>query len=195
MQPLRMPANKISTRARVFDIIRERSFRTGDFTLASGRKSKFYLDLKPTMFHPQGAHGLAELIVQRIADLKVDYVGGLEMGAVPLVAAVNTLSGASERPVAGFFVRKRVKDHGTKKLVEATDNLQGKNVVILEDVTTSGGSAMDAVRAAREAGGAVLLVLSVVDRNEGAAAFFADAGIAFDWLFQLDEFASAAEKN
>jgi orotate phosphoribosyltransferase len=141
------------------------------------------------MFHAEGAALLAELVLQRIKDLNVDYVGGLEMGAVPLVASVTTMSHAAERPVTGFFVRKDVKGHGTKKKVEAlSGSLQDKNVVILEDVTTTGDSAMQAVEAAREQGARVVLVLSIVDREEGAAEFYVKAGIPFDWLFRASEF-------
>jgi orotate phosphoribosyltransferase len=92
------------------------------------------------------------------------------------------------RPLPGFFVRKEVKDHGTKKRVEAAGDISNKNVVILEDVTTTGDSAMHAVDAARSAGANVVLVLSMVDRDEGALEFFKQQGIPFDWLFRVGEF-------
>ena len=178
MEPLRVPMNKLSTRARAFNLIKERSFRRGDFVLVSGKKSKFYLDMKPTMFHPEGANLLSELIFERIKNLKPDYVGGLAMGAVPLVSAINLLSELRNQPISGFFVRKEVKDHGTGKRVESAGALKGKRVVILEDVTTSGGSAMQAAKAVQEQGASVLLVLSMVDREEGAAEIFREREIA-----------------
>jgi orotate phosphoribosyltransferase len=112
------------------------------------------------------------------------------MGAVPLIAPVAMLSPKFGRPLPGFFVRKAVKDHGTKKRVDGTD-IAGKTVVILEDVTTTGGSAMDAVRAVTEAGANVALVISILDRGEGAAELYAAAGIPFKSLFTAAEFLSA----
>jgi orotate phosphoribosyltransferase len=140
------------------------------------------------MFHPEGAARVARLILDRLQGLPVDYIGGLEMGAVPLVAQVNVLSHETGRPLPGFFVRKNVKDHGTRRVIEAADDLRGKNVVILEDVTTTGGSAMQAVEAARSAGANVILVLSIVDREEGATAFYQQAGVPFGSLFRASEF-------
>src|SRR5437588_7518953 len=150
MAASRLPSNKITLLARAFEIIKERSFKFGDFTLASGKKSDYYLDMKPTMFDPEGANFLARLVLDQIAELKADYIGGLEMGAVPLIAPITMLSYDTRRPIPGFFVRKELKDHGTKKLVEVIEGgLRGKNVVILDDVTTAGKSAMQAVTASQ----------------------------------------------
>jgi orotate phosphoribosyltransferase len=179
-------------RARAFAIVKERSFEFGAFTLASGENSDYYLDMKPTMFHPEGANLLAQLILRRITELGADYIGGLEMGAVPLIAAVTVLSHGTARPIPGLFVRKGVKDHGTRKLIEAGErDLRGKRVVILEDVTTTGGSAMKAVTALQAEGANIILVLSIVDREEGAAEFFKKAGLPFEWLFSASEFRAA----
>jgi orotate phosphoribosyltransferase len=180
-----------TARAKVFDLIKEKSFFKGSFTLASGAVSKYYLDMKPTMFDPEGARLLADLILSRLEDMQVDLVGGLAIGAVPLVSNVVLRSPAAHRHVSGFFVRKVVKDHGTKKLIEGTSRVAGKRVAILDDVTTTGESAMVAVEAAREAGATVVLVLSVVDRQEGATKFFQDQGIPFAWLFTAAEFMRA----
>jgi orotate phosphoribosyltransferase len=184
-----LPKNRRALRTRAFEIIREKSFEFGDFTLASGKKSIYYLDMKPTMFDPEGSNVLARLVMDRISKLNVDYIGGLEMGAVPLISAINVLSLNYRRGIPGFFVRKGVKDHGTKKLIEAPDGaLAGKNVVILEDVTTEGKSAMQAVTAAKSAGANVVLVLSIVDREEGASELFKSESLPFECLFRADEF-------
>lgn len=177
-------------RQQAFDLIKARSFGLRDITLASGKPSTFYFDMKPTMLLPEGANVLSELILAKLSDLKVDYIGGLEMGAVPLISTINLLSYLKNRPLPGFFVRKEVKNHGTMKLIEgvADDGLYGKNVVILDDVTTSGGSAMIAVNAAKAAGADVVMVLSVVDRGEGAADFYKEKGIRFEALFTAKEF-------
>ncbi|MGH6749712.1 MAG: orotate phosphoribosyltransferase, partial [Methyloceanibacter sp.] len=116
-----------------------------------------------------------------------DCVGGIEMGAVPLIAPVAMKSPDYGRHLQGFFVRKAVKDHGTKKRVDGAD-ITGKSVVILEDVTTTGGSAMDAVKAVTEAGAKVALVLAILDRGEGAADLYTAAGIPFKSLFRAEEF-------
>jgi orotate phosphoribosyltransferase len=189
MERLRHPMNTIEIRTRLFQIIKERSFRFGDFTLTSGEKSKYYLDMKPTMFDPEGVHLLAELALLRIADLKPDFIGGLEMGAVPLIAPISMLSYKSGRPIPGFFVRKEPKDHGTKKLLEVREgDLRGKNVIILDDVTTKGGSAMQAAKACQAEGAKVILVLSIVDRESGAAELFKSANMPFESLFRASEF-------
>jgi orotate phosphoribosyltransferase len=177
-----------AVRNRLAELIRERSFGRRKVVLASGRESDFYFDMKPTMFHPEGASLLAQMILARLSGLGVDYIGGLEMGAVPLIASVAALSHDQGKPLPGFFVRKAVKDHGTKKRIEAAESLAGKRVAILEDVTTTGGSAIQAVDVARAAGAEVVLVLSIVDRLEGAKESFAHAGVPFASLFTADDF-------
>lgn len=180
----------LEARNKLFALLKEKAFRCGRVVLASGRESDFYFDMKPAMLDPDGAALMAELILQQLQDVKADCIGGLEMGAVPLIAPVAMLSPKFGRPLPGFFVRKAVKDHGTKKRVDGTD-IAGKTVVILEDVTTTGGSAMDAVRAVTEAGANVALVISILDRGEGAAELYAAAGIPFKSLFTAAEFLSA----
>jgi orotate phosphoribosyltransferase len=174
-------------RERLADLIKERSFRRGNFTLASGKQSSYYFDSKPTMLHPEGAALLAELIVQELSAVEADCVGGLEMGAVPLIAPVAIKSREAGRPLLGFFVRKAPKDHGTRQRIEGLD-VAGKTAIILEDVTTTGGSAMQAVEEVRKAGGQVALVLSILDRGEGAAELYAAAGVPFRSLFRAEEF-------
>jgi orotate phosphoribosyltransferase len=183
------------TRDALFKVIQQRSFTFGEFTLSSGKQSDYYLDMKPTMFDPEGVTLLAELVLERIEAAGAQFVGGLEMGAVPLVASVVMLSRQKSRPISGFFVRKEPKTHGTGKLVEAPRGaLKNKNVVILDDVTTEGGSAMKAVAAARDEGANVVLVLSIVDREDKAAALFKRERVRFDWLFKASEFRTAARK-
>lgn len=178
-------------RAKLFELIKARSFGRGRIVLASGRVSDFYFDMKPTMLRPEGAAWLAELALDALEGLAVDYIGGLEMGAVPLAAAMAQLSFMRGRPIAAFFVRKQAKDHGAQKLVEGlgrTESLEGRNVVIIEDVTTTGESALRAVEAVKRQGANVVMVLSVVDRQEGAAENFHRAGIRFRSLFTASQF-------
>lgn len=183
-----------NSRARLAEIIRTRSFGRGEVTLASGRKSDFYFNLKPTMLDPEGAALLAELTYEALQTEQVDYVGGLEMGAVPLAGAIAQLSWLNGRPIAAFFVRKKPKDYGAKLAVEGlskNESLKGKRVVILEDVTTTGGSAIKAAEAVRESGAEIAMVLTMVDREEGAADSFAAAGLPFRSLYKASEFLSA----
>ncbi len=180
-----------AARARLADIIRDKSFGRGEVTLASGRKSDFYFNLKPTMLDPEGAALLAQLALEILQEEKVDYVGGLEMGAVPISGAIAALSFIGGKPLPNFFVRKKPKEYGAKLGVEGLKKgltLAGKRVAVIEDVTTTGGSALKAVDAVKDGGGNVTLVLTMVDRQEGATETFAAAGLKFRALFTAAEF-------
>lgn len=182
---------KSASRARLAEIIRQRSFGRGEITLASGRKSDFYFNLKPTMLDPEGAALLAELTYEGLREEQVDYVGGLEMGAVPLAGAIAQLSWQKNHPIRAFFVRKKPKEHGARLAVEGLakgETLADKRVVIVEDVTTTGGSAIRAVEAVRDAGAVIIAVFTMVDREEGAAETFAQAGLPFRSLYKAAEF-------
>ena len=183
--------SKSASRARLLEIIRRRSFGRGEVTLASGRKSDFYFNLKPTKMDPEGATLLAELTYEALKDEGFDYIGGLEMGAVPLAGAIAQISWIKGHPIAAFFVRKKPKEHGAKLAIEGLtrdETLAGKRIVVVEDVTTTGGSAMKAVETLREAGANVSLVFTMVDREEGAAETFAAAGLPFRALYKAREF-------
>lgn len=137
--------------------------RTGEFVLSSGKKSNFYVDCRRVTLHPRGAKLIGKIILEKIKGLKVDAIGGLTLGADPITSAVVTLSG-----IPGFIVRKKEKEHGTKQKIEGLIE-SGWNVVIVEDVATTGASALEAVKAAEAVGAKVIKVISVVDREEGAA--------------------------
>lgn len=191
-QPATQSSRPISEmRVRLQEIIRKRSFGRGEITLASGRKSDFYFNLKPTMLDAEGAALLAELTLDALAGENIDYVGGLEMGAVPLAGAIAQLSFMRGKPIQAFFVRKKPKDHGAKLSVEGLapgESLKGKRVVIVEDVTTTGGSAIKAVEAVRDSGAEIVMVLTMVDREEGAADNFRAAGLDFRSIYKAAEF-------
>lgn len=181
-------------KARLIEIIKARSFQSGkEVKLASGRTSTYYFNMKPTMLDAEGAHLIATLILKAIGDRQVDLVGGLEMGAVPIASAVAAVSHASGRRVNAFFVRKQAKEHGTKSLIEGLpegDSLKGKRVVIVEDVTTTGGSAIKAAEIVRAEGAEVVGVVTVVDRLEGAGDAFAAAGLTLTPILTLEDFKS-----
>jgi orotate phosphoribosyltransferase len=193
MQPMRRTSrpSRPDPRAELFELIRVRSFGRGRIRLASGRESNFYFDLRPTTLHPAGATYIGEMIVDALEGLDVAFVGGLEMGAVPIAAATAVASHRRGRDLQAFFVRKKAKEHGSQKLVEGLPNgetLNGRNVVIVEDVTTTGGSAIQAVNAVKAEGANVALVLTIVDRLEGATDNFAALNLPFRALFTADEF-------
>jgi len=168
-------------------IIRRQSLlQNRDFALASGRSSSFFFDMKRTMFDPQAAPLLADLLFDRIKGEAVDCIGGLETGAIPIVALLCARSWP-EKPLKGFFVRKEAKGHGTDKQIDGLLD-DGARVVLFEDVTTTGGSAMQAVTAARAQGATIVKVISIVDRLEGAAENFRMAGIPFDSIFTWRDF-------
>ncbi len=179
-------------REKLQDIIRRRSLRVGGtFKLASGRTSSVYLNLKPSMLDPEGARLIGAALAEKAAALGADTVGGLEMGAVPLVSAAAAMSAVAGRPVKAIFVRKQAKDHGTQSLVEGLaegESLEGRKVVVVEDVTTTGGSSLKAVAALRSAGATVEHVVTVVDREEGAADAFAAEGVALHALYRKSAF-------
>lgn len=152
----------------------------GDFTLSSGKKSDFYVDCRRVTLHPKGAKLIGRLILEKIKGLKVDAVGGLTLGADPIIGAVITLSDLS-----GFIVRKKTKEHGTKQRLEGLLK-PGDKVLIVEDVATTGGSALEAIQAAEEAGATVVKVVSVIDREEGATAALAKYN--FDSLLRKSDF-------
>ncbi len=188
----RVDAESKGARQRLKSIIQQRSFKTGgDIKLVSGKSSSFYFNMKPTMLDPEGASLISALLLDAMARANADAIGGLEMGAVPIVSVMAPASFAKGRPVKAFFVRKRAKEHGTKSLIEGLaegETLAGKRVVLVEDVTTTGGSALKAVDIVHAEGGQVVLVVTLVDRLEGAAEAFQDKGLPFLALFAANEF-------
>jgi orotate phosphoribosyltransferase len=174
-------------RDRLRDIIRRQSLlQNRDFVLVSGRSSNFFFDMKKTMLDPEGAALLADLLFDKISGEHVDYIGGLETGAIPIIAALCARSWP-QKPIKGFFVRKETKGHGTDQRIDGLLE-PGSKVILFEDVTTTGGSAMQAVNQARQLGCDILKVISVIDRLEGAAENFRAAGLNFETLFTWRDF-------
>ena len=173
-------------RRRLLAIIREKSFLTegGPFKLASGGMSDFYLDMKPTTFSPEGLNLIADILYDMLReDHSVDAVGGLELGALPITNAVSMRSW-SDRPIDGFIVRKEKKGHGTDKKIDGNFR-PDSNVVLFEDVTTRGGSVMEAVNAVRSRGATVSKIITIVDRLEGATENLRKEGIELVAVFTI----------
>ena len=175
-------ASLAQAKARLLEIIKAKSLLLGEFKLVSGAISNYYLDMKPTMFDPEGAHLVAELVCDLIADERdVEAIGGLELGAVPIIVAVCARSWHG-RPVAGFVVRKEIKDHGTEQKIDGNFK-PGSTVILFDDVTTKGGSVMKAVRAVRARGARVAKIITLVDRLEGASENLGKEGIELVALY------------
>jgi orotate phosphoribosyltransferase len=161
---------------RLFQLLQERSFQRGTFRLASGAVSDYYIDGRMSAVFSEAAYLIGEVLYERTKELNVDGIGGLEVGAVPLTAAAVIAYHLHGRKLEGFWVRSKVKTHGTQKLIEG--NLKpGSRVVVLEDVVTSGSSALEAIGAVKAQGCEVVLVLALVDRLQGAREHFRTAGI------------------
>ncbi len=179
-------------KARLIEIVAARSFSTGpEMKLASGRVSNFYFNMKPAMLHPEGGWLIGTLILEALKGEQADAIGGLEMGAVPIATSVATVSHHLGTPLPAFFVRKQAKEHGTQSLIEGLpkgETLAGKRVVIVEDVTTTGGSAVKAAEAIKAVGGQIVRVVTIVDRQEGAAEAFAAAGLPFTAILTASDF-------
>jgi orotate phosphoribosyltransferase len=174
---------------RLLEIIRKKSLLTkgGPFKLASGAMSNYYLDMKPTTFDPEGANLIAEIALGMLThDIKA--IGGLELGSVPIVIAIAMRSWPNH-PVSGFVVRKEKKGHGTDKLIDANFT-PNSTVALFEDVTTTGESVMQAVRAVRRQGATVKKIITIVDRLEGAADNLKKQGIELEAMFQAPELLS-----
>src|SRR6476661_11065329 len=174
-------------RSALVALLRERSVKRGDFVLASGKKSEFYIDARLTTMSPEGlsmigALGLATL---NQAGWNVDSIGGLTLGADPIAYAISYAS-ASSHPLRAFTVRKESKTYGAGKLIEGPFR-EGDRVAVIEDVITTGGSAIRAVEAVRAAGGVVSGVLALVDREEGGRDALEDAGLSVIVLARASE--------
>ncbi|MBC7785265.1 MAG: orotate phosphoribosyltransferase [Burkholderiales bacterium] len=170
------------------DLLAARTFKRGDFTLASGRKSRIYFNVKTTMMHPQGAALCGRLLLAQLKGLNANYIGGLEMGAVPLLSVVSAFSAEDGSPLPSFFVRKQPKPHGTQLLIEGMDDLggetlRGQHVVLIDDVATSGGSILKAVDQVEAAGGTMTDAIVILDREEGASEKLGARGITLHSLF------------
>lgn len=162
--------------------------------LSSGRVSSFYFDARMVTLRPDGAYLLARHILETVPADSYDAVGGMTMGADPIAAAVSALSWELGTPKPAFIVRKAAKEHGRKKRVEGPLP-RGARVLVVEDVTTSGGSALDAIRALREeADVTVARVVSLVDRMQGAAERFAAEGYQFSPVFTAEELGVSREE-
>ena len=161
---------------RLLELLKKRSFQRGQFRLASGETSDYYIDGKMTTVCSEGAHLIGEVLYEWTKALDIDAIGGLEVGAVPITTAAVISYHHRGQPMEGFWVREEVKSHGTRKWIEGGLR-KGARVAIVDDVITKGGSALKAIEAVQALGCEVVLVLALVDRLEGAESLFRHRGI------------------
>lgn len=169
------------------DLFRARAMRFGDFTLASGRKSTYYVDKMQISLHSHGLRMIGEGFWDALQKTEFDAIGGMVIGADPLVGSVLTIASQHGRDLKGFLVRKEAKGHGTQNFIEGPLS-PGDRVVIVEDVVTTGGSSLLAIDRVQEFGAEVVQVLAIVDRLEGGAANFEARGIPFRALLTIEDF-------
>lgn len=172
---------------RLKEILLEKSILRGDFTLASGKKSSYYIDARLTTLDAEGVNLIGRIFLEEIKkDPSINVVGGPTMGADPIVGSVLALSHEQGNPLPGFLVRKEEKVHGTTKLIEG--NLkEGDTAAMFEDVVTTGGSVIKAINAVRESGAEVKKLFVIVDREEGAEAKFEEMGVKLFSIFKISE--------
>jgi len=156
----------------------------GDFTLSSGNKSDHYYDGKQLTQYPEGAYLIGEEILDRLAGVDVDAIGGLAIGAIPIVTAVTTVSHMKGKPMPSFWVREEPKEHGTKKRIEGQFK-KGSKVAIIDDVITGGNSVKKAIEAVAAEGCEVVKVIVIVDRKEGGSELLRKEGYNFEAIIEL----------
>ena len=174
-------------RLRLLEIIREKSYEEREVTLTSGRKSNFYIDGKQTTLDAEGAYLVGKVFYEMIKG-RAEAVGGPTLGADPIVTAVALVSHQAGDPIAAFIIRKEPKGHGKGLWIEGAKGIKkGTKVAIIEDVVTTGGSLLKAIRIAEEHGLVVVQALALVDREEGGKEELAAAGYTLEAVFTRGE--------
>jgi len=175
-----------TVRPLLLDLLCQLAYRQGDFLLSSGQRSNYYINCKPVTLHPFGALWTGQVILPLLLP-HTQAVGGLTLGADPIVTAVSVVSALSNCPIPALIVRKQAKGHGTQAWVEGGELPSGSVVAVLEDVVTTGNSAMQAVERLRQAGYQVQQVVALVDRLQGAGECFTQQGLLFSAVFSIEE--------
>ncbi|MBV9385755.1 MAG: orotate phosphoribosyltransferase [Chroococcidiopsidaceae cyanobacterium CP_BM_ER_R8_30] len=170
----------------LLELICQLAYQEGEFVLSSGQRSSYYINGKQVTLHPQGALAVGRLILSELPK-DTQAVAGLTLGADPIVTAVSVVSAYEHRPIPALIVRKEAKGHGTRAYIEGPILEANSHVVVLEDVVTTGQSAMKAVERLRAAGYSVKQVIALVDRQQGGAELYQSAGLKFQAVFSIQE--------
>lgn len=174
-------------RQALIDLFHQRALKFGEFTLVSGRTSTYYLDGKQVTLHATGLRLICEGLLELLDDVSFQAVSGMSIGADPIIGGLLTVAAERGQPLEGLLVRKEPKGHGTEQYVEGPAG-EGAEVVVIDDVVTTGGSALEAVDRIEAFGGRVVQVVGIVDRMEGGAANFAARGLPFRSLLSIEDF-------
>lgn len=174
-------------REELIKLFHERALKFGDFTLASGKKSAYYLDGKQITLHAKGLQLVSEGLLDLLADVEYDAIGGMSIGADPIIGGVLTAAAGRGQSMIGVMVRKEAKGHGTQKYIEGPVE-PGMKVVVIDDVVTTGGSSIEACQRIQDFGCEVVCVVGIVDRMQGGAANFAERNLPFRSLLSILDF-------
>jgi len=175
-----------SLRQLLLDLFCHLAYKEGDFVLSSGQRSSYYINGKQVTLHPQGALAIGRLLLSQLPT-DTQAVAGLTLGADPIVSAVSVVSALENRPIPALIIRKESKGHGTMAYIEGPSLPAGAKVVVLEDVVTTGQSALKAVERLREAGYDVNQVIALVDRQQGGSELYQQSGLDFQALFSIKD--------
>lgn len=179
-----------NARQTLLELLARESYIERKLTLASGRSSDYYIDCKRTLYLPQGAFLAGELMLELILAERIEQLGGMAAGALPLTDAVITAAYRKAADITGFFVRKEIKAHGTQQRIEGAFR-SARRTGVIDDTITTGGSSLEAVSAIKTAGGSVSAAFALVDRGEGASETFAGHGLKYSYLFTAEEVRAA----
>lgn len=173
-------------REKLLDLFCRLAYQEGDFVLSSGQRSSYYINGKQVTLHPQGALALARLLLPLLPE-DTQAVAGLTLGADPIVSAVSVVSVYENRAIPALIIRKEAKGHGTMAYIEGPSLPPGAKVVVLEDVVTTGKSALKAVERLQAAGYTVDRVISLIDRLQGGGELYQSVGLQFVALFTIED--------
>ncbi|MGB3203292.1 MAG: orotate phosphoribosyltransferase [Nodosilinea sp.] len=176
-------------RSPLLDLFCQAAYQEGDFVLTSGQRSTYYINGKLVTLHPQGSLMVSRLLVDLISP-DTAAVAGLTLGADPLVTAVSLVALYDDRPLFPLIIRKEAKGHGTRAYIEGVTLPAGSSVTVLEDVVTTGQSALKAVERLQGAGYQVNQILALVDRQQGGAELYQDHNLPFKALFTIQDIQS-----
>ncbi|MFV0461646.1 MAG: orotate phosphoribosyltransferase [Nostocoides sp.] len=181
-----MTTDIVSDRARLLAIVKDKAIVHGKVVLSSGSEADYYVDLRRITLDGEAAPLVGRVMRERVADLDFDAVGGLTLGADPVATSMLHAAAAAGQRLDAFVVRKAGKAHGLQQRIEGP-SIAGRRVLVVEDTSTTGASPLEAVAACREAGAEVVGVATIADRSTGAAERFAEAGLDYQFVFDLAE--------
>lgn len=173
-------------RDRLIELFKERALQFGDFTLVSGKKSNYYLDGKQITLHSEGLRQVGHGLLELLNDLEFDAIGGMSIGADPIVGGTLTVAAELNRDLNGFMIRKEAKGHGMQKYLEGPVE-PGQKVVVIDDVVTTGGSALLAAERCKEFGCEVVMMVGICDRLQGGAETFSQNGLDYRALLTVED--------